>query len=280
MRLAVVIPVYNESATLPRLMARLDGTPPPMHAGQPLERRIIIVDDGSNDGTTEIVRELGTRPDVRAVICTPNRGKGAALRTGFAAALEDGADIVLIQDGDLEYDPADHDAALRPLLDGRADVVIGSRFIGQAHRVIYFWHWVANQIITQFCNMLTNLNLTDMECGIKAFRREVVEQLTLRENRFGIEPELVARVARMRLTDPPADPDAAGASGDAALNWQVADSTGKPRRVRIYEVPVSYAGRTYEEGKKIGWKDGVSALRAIVKYTMFTRAPRVGRVSR
>jgi glycosyltransferase involved in cell wall biosynthesis len=279
MVLCIVIPVFNEAATLPRLLARLDATPPPLvHAPQTpaespeisrLERRIIIVDDGSSDGTSDIVRNLAQRPDVRGVFQRPNQGKGAALRAGFLAALEWNADLVLIQDGDLEYDPADHDTALRPILDGRADVVIGSRFIGQSHRVMYYWHWVANQAITQFCNMMTNLNLTDIECGVKAFSRGVVEQLRIEENRFGVEPEIVARVSQMRIIDRSPPPGERGAA-----SWRSMPTDGRPRRLRIYEVPVSYAGRTYEEGKKIGWRDGVSALRCIVKYTVLDRTDR------
>src|SRR5690606_12707611 len=155
-------------------------------------------------------------------------------------------DIILIQDGDLEYDPADHDAVLRPILDGRADAVIGSRFIGQTHRVIYYWHWVANQIVTQLSNMLTNLNLSDIECGTKAFRRAVVERLRIEEDRFGVEPELIAKLSLMRMSDD--DVRGPGAPGTSSA-WSAGG--GGLRRLRIYEVPVSYAGRTYEEGKKI-----------------------------
>lgn len=271
MLLCILIPAYNERDTLPWLVERLDSIPPPRdpQTGAALRRRIIIIDDGSTDGTGDIVRDLAGRDDVRPILQSPNRGKGAALRAGFAAALEDGADVVLIQDADLEYDPADHESVLRPILDGRADAVIGSRFIGQSHRVMYFWHRVANQAITQFCNMLTNLNLTDIECGIKAFRRDVVERLAISEDRFGIEPELVARLARMRLTDPAATPGASENPASSA-SWQRPLVTSGPRRLRIYEVPVTYAGRTYEEGKKIGWRDGISALRCIVKYTLLT----------
>jgi glycosyltransferase involved in cell wall biosynthesis len=177
-----------------------------------------------------------------------NRGKGAALRTGFRAALSDGAEIILVQDGDLEYTPADHADVLAPILDGRADVVVGTRFKGQTHRVLYFWHSVANQVITLLSNMLTNLNLSDVECCFKAMTREVAERIEIRENRFGVEPELVAKVARMRLEG----------------------SRGK-RQVRVFEVPISYAGRTYAEGKKIGWKDGVRAIWCILKYNLLSR---------
>jgi glycosyltransferase involved in cell wall biosynthesis len=252
--LHVIIPVYNERATLENLVARLDATPPPRTAGaEPVTRRIVLIDDGSRDGTTEIVRRLGERADVLAVLHKQNMGKGAAVRSGLTAALQDKTDLVIIQDGDLEYDPADHEPVLRPILDGRADAVIGSRFLGHSHRVLYYWHWVANQVISQFCNMLTNLNLSDIECCFKAMSRPVAERIRIEENRFGLEPELVARLARMRL--------------------EVAANPGGPieqKKLRIYEVPVSYAGRTYAEGKKIGWKDGVRALWCILKYNLLT----------
>jgi glycosyltransferase involved in cell wall biosynthesis len=253
-RLAVVIPVFNERATLPELVRRLDATPPPLAGLGPdrCERRLIIVDDASSDGTAAIVDGLGARADVTVIRHPVNRGKGAALRSGFAAALKDGADVVLVQDGDLEYDPADHEAVLRPILTGRADAVIGSRFLGQTHRVLYYWHSVANRGITMLSNMLTNLNLTDIECCFKAFSRPVAQRLVVEENRFGVEPELIARLAKMRLTRDPAP-------GEPAE---------PPRALRIFEVPVAYAGRTYAEGKKITWRDGFSALRAIVKYNL------------
>ncbi|GIK18722.1 MAG: hypothetical protein AMXMBFR77_02650 [Phycisphaerales bacterium] len=248
MRLAVVMPVFNEEATLAEAVARLDAVPAPATTGgsQPLERRLILVDDGSTDDTPRIVRLLGERPDVLTVIHKRNMGKGAALRSGFAAALADGADVVLVHDADLEYDPADHAALLRPILDGRADAVIGTRFQGQAHRVLYYWHSVANRVITTLSNMLTNLNLSDIECCFKAFRREALERIRIEENRFGVEPELVAKLARLRL--------------------QHEDREGETRPARIYEVPVSYAGRTYAEGKKITWRDGVAAVWCILKY--------------
>jgi len=221
----------------------------------------VVVDDGSTDGTRDYVLSLRERPGVHCVLHDRNQGKGAAVRTGFHAALASGVDIVLIQDADLEYEPRDHARMLEPILDGRADAVFGSRFLGETHRVLYYWHSVANRLITQFSNMVTNLNLTDIECCLKAFSRRTAEQITIRENRFGVEPELIAKVARLRLPndDSPAMHNASGA---------VARKTD--RRARVYEVGVSYAGRTYDEGKKITWQDGVSALRCIVKYGLFS----------
>jgi glycosyltransferase involved in cell wall biosynthesis len=240
---AVVIPVYNERELLPRLVERLVATPTPRAE---IDRVIIVVDDGSTDGTREIVRQWAGRTGFEVLLQERNGGKGAAVRAGFARAREIGAGLVLIQDADLEYDPKDHARVLEPILDGRADAVFGSRFLGETHRVLYYWHSVANRAITAFSNMVTNLNLTDIECCLKAFSGPVAERITIREDRFGVEPELVARVARMRL---PGD-------GQGA----------RDRRARVFEVGVSYAGRTYEEGKKITWRDGVSALRCIVKY--------------
>lgn len=248
--LAVIIPVYNERTLIEKAVARLDAAPPP--AG--LERRLILIDDGSTDGTTDLVRRLGERADVSAVIHTANAGKGAAIRTGLAAAVAARADLAIIHDADLEYDPADHEPILRPILDGRADAVIGSRFLGQTHRVLYYWHRVANLVITQFSNMMTNLNLTDIECCLKAFSGPVLAQLRISEDRFGLEPEIVARLARMKVEDP----EAPGLSSP------------RSRPLRIFEAPVSYAGRTYAEGKKIRWTDGLSALRCIVKYNLFS----------
>ena len=252
MHLAIVIPVYNERETLPALIERVLAVPPPVIPGSDTRccRTIILIDDGSTDGSVDLVCDLGRRDGFDAQLHAHNKGKGAALSTGFARALELDADLVLVQDADLEYDPAEHEDVLRPILDGRADVVIGSRFIGQSHRVLYYWHYLANKCITTFSNMLTNLNLTDVECCFKAFRREVLSQLTICEPRFGVEPELVAKVSRLRLPIDSERPDSL-------------------QPVRIYEVPISYAGRTYEEGKKITWRDGVSALRCILKYNMF-----------
>ncbi|MDX2131920.1 MAG: glycosyltransferase family 2 protein [Planctomycetota bacterium] len=248
MKLAVVIPVYNELRWLRPGIDRLLATAPPAPpGGSPVERTVILVDDGSTDGTRDQVRELGASGRVVAVLHDANRGKGAALRTGFARALDLGADIILVHDADLEYDPRDHAAALAPILDGRADAVVGSRFIGHTHRVLYYWHYLANRFITTCCNAVTNLNLTDVECCTKAFTAPALRAMTLTEERFGIEIEMVAKVAQVRLAraDEPQSP---------------------PRRARVYEVAVSYDGRTYEEGKKIGWQDGVAALWCILKH--------------
>ena len=255
--MAVVIPVFNERALLPRLIARLDATSPPrMPDGTPVERTLVVIDDGSTDGTRKAVQVLDERTDTSCVFHPQNLGKGAALASGFARAIEINADAAIVQDADLEYDPADHAAALAPILDGRADAVIGSRFIGQTHRVLYYWHSVANRGLTMMSNMLSNLNLTDIECGTKVFNRDVLAKLRITERRFGVEPELIAQLARMRLPDPNAT-----------------DSRGRP--LRVYEVPVSYAGRTYAEGKKIGWRDGLDAIRAILRHNLLPPRPPV-----
>ncbi|USN98261.1 MAG: glycosyltransferase family 2 protein [Phycisphaeraceae bacterium] len=250
MLVGVVIPVYNERVLLPRLLERLDATPRPlMPDGSPATRHIFLVDDGSTDGTVDLLPDYDQREDVTCLYTDKNRGKGSALRRGFAAALDKGCDAVIVQDADLEYNPADQATALAPILDGQADAVIGTRFLGESHRVLYYWHSVVNKGITALSNMLSNLNLTDIECGTKAFTHRVLAEITpkLREDRFGIEPELIARLARLRL--PPAD---------------AADQPARP--IRIFEVPISYAGRTYEEGKKIGWRDGLEAVRCIVHH--------------
>jgi glycosyltransferase involved in cell wall biosynthesis len=225
-RLSVVVPVYNEVGTILELLRRVCDTP--------YRKEIIVVDDGSADGTADVLRGqvAGVLPGVVVLFHERNRGKGAAVRTGIAAC--SGA-YVLIQDADLEYDPAEYPALLAPLLDGRADVVYGSRFLGSgAHRVHLFWHRVANGLLTTLSNMMTNLSLTDMEVCFKVFRRELIQTIPLRCNRFDFEPEVTAKVAR--------------------------------RRCRVYEVPISYSGRDYGEGKKIGWKDGLAALWTIAKY--------------
>jgi glycosyltransferase involved in cell wall biosynthesis len=239
----VVIPVYDEARWVAQSVSRLLQ----VHAA----RDLVLIDDGSRDGTGAILDALAHDCGVTVLRHETNRGKGAAIRTGMAKALTMGAEIVLVHDADLEYDPRDHAAILAPLRDGRADAVIGSRFLGQTHRVLYYWHSVANGVITTLCNMATNLNLTDVECCCKAFTRQVAERLDLREERFGIEIELIAKVARLRL-----DNDAQ----DRAMGLPA------QRRARVYEVPVSYAGRTYEEGKKITWRDGAWALACIVRH--------------
>jgi glycosyltransferase involved in cell wall biosynthesis len=224
--LSVVIPVYNERRWLPEVLRRVRAVP--------VEKELLVVDDYSTDGTREWLREVDGRDGVRVVYQPANRGKGAALREGFKRAT---GDVVLVQDADLEYDPANYPRLLQPILDGRADVVFGSRFLGETHRVLYFWHSVANKLLTTLSNMFTNLNLTDMETCYKVFRKEVLAEITLRSNRFGFEPEVTAKVARRRT--PP---------------W------------RVYEVPISYFGRTYEDGKKIRLRDAVSALWCIIRY--------------
>jgi SAM-dependent methyltransferase len=224
MRLSVVIPAYNERATIREVLRRVQATP--------YDKEIIVVDDGSTDGTREILARVD-EPNVRVILHERNQGKGGALRTGFAEA---SGDFLIVQDADLEYDPRDYPKLLEPLIAGDADVVYGSRFTGSPRRVLLFWHTVANRALTLLSNMTTNLNLTDMETGYKAFRIDVVRRLSIESQRFGVEPELTAKVARLGC--------------------------------RVYEVPISYHGRTYAEGKKIGWVDGVKAVGAIVRYGM------------
>jgi len=230
-KLSIVIPAYNERETVEEILRRVARAPLP----QGLEREILIVDDCSTDGTRDLLRRLAERgdPRFRLVEQPENGGKGAALRRGFAEAT---GDLVLIQDADLEYDPRDYPVLLQPILEDEADVVYGSRFLGGPHRVLFFWHYVANKGLTTLSNMFSDLNLSDMETCYKVFRRSLLEGMTLRSDRFGIEPELTAKFAR--------------------------------RRARIYEVPISYHGRTYAEGKKIGWRDGFAAVWAIVRYNL------------
>ena len=226
MKLSIVIPAYNEKSTIKEIIERVRATP--------YDKEIIIVDDGSIDGSREILKDIENDPDLRIFYHEKNTGKGAALRTGFRYVT---GDIVIIQDADLEYDPVEYGSLIKPILDGKADVVYGSRFLGGPHRVLYFWHSVANHFLTFFSNMMTNLNLTDMETCYKVFRREVLQNISIKSNRFGVEPEITAKVARL----------------DA----------------RVYEIPISYSGRKYSEGKKIGWKDAVSAFFFIIKFKIF-----------
>lgn len=225
--ISIVIPVFNEVSTISAVIERVRVAP-----ALGLQKQIIVVDDGSTDGTRGILSRIADS-EVCCFFHEQNQGKGAAVRTGFAHA---SGDIVLVQDADSEYDPDEYPRLLAPLVKGKADVVLTSRFLGgEEHRVLYFWHAVANRLLTLLSNMMTDLNLTDMESGYKVFKRTVLERLTLQENRFGFEPEIVAKLARLNC--------------------------------RIYEVGISYEGRTYEEGKKIGWKDGIRAVWCIVKYS-------------
>jgi glycosyltransferase involved in cell wall biosynthesis len=229
-KLSVVIPVYNEERWIREVVRRVRAVDIP--------KEIIIVEDCGTDGTRDILKEL-EGDEIRVFYQPYNQGKGAALRRGFQEAT---GDVVLVQDADLEYDPAEYPRLLQPILENRADVVYGSRFIGESHRVLYFWHSIANKMLTLLSNTFTNLNLTDMETCYKVFRREVLQGITLRSNRFGFEPEITAKIARRR----PGQPD-----------W------------RVYETPISYSGRTYEEGKKIGLKDAFNAFYCILRYRYF-----------
>ena len=227
MKLSVVIPVHNEKKTLDELISRVEAVN--------LDKEIIIVDDASTDGTRQLLKKYEEREKFKVIYQQKNTGKGSALRVGFDKAE---GEIIIVQDADLEYDPTDYPELLKPILDGRADVVYGSRFLGGPHRVFFFWHYVGNNILTTLSNMCTNLCLTDMETGYKVFRRTVLDAFTLKSNRFGFEPEFTCKIA---------------------LN-----------KFRIYEVPISYSGRDYEEGKKIGWKDGVAALWFIFRFRFFS----------
>ncbi len=226
--LSVVVPCFNEKATIGAILDAVRAAPSP-------DKEIVVVDDGSTDGTRELLEgELRAKVDT-LVLHDTNRGKGAALRSGFKAAT---GDIILVQDADLEYDPQDYLRLTDPILSNKADVVYGSRFLGgSAHRVVYYWHYVGNAFLTTLSNMFTNINLTDMETGYKAFRRSVLEAITLEEDRFGFEPEITAKISKLNI--------------------------------RVYEVGISYYGRTYSEGKKIGWKDGVWAIWCILKHNLF-----------
>lgn len=235
MKLSIVMPVYNEIATIAEVISRVQQAP------VEIPKELIIVDDCSTDGTREYLGDLAKTSEsqvqntaVKILFHSKNRGKGGAIRTGVEQAT---GDIILIQDADLEYDPEDYPALLKPILEGRADVVFGNRFHGGAHRVLYFWHMMGNRVLTTLCNMVTNLNLTDMEVGYKVFRAEVLRQISIESDRFGFEPEITVKVAKLQC--------------------------------RIYEVPISYHGRTYAEGKKIGWRDGVAAILHIMRYRFF-----------
>jgi len=226
MKLSIIIPVYNEKNTLAEIIKRVQA--------QDYEKEIILIDDFSQDGTREILKEYESREGFKVLYHSRNQGKGAALRTGFANV--DG-DIIIIQDADLEYNPSDYSVLLKPIQEDCADVVFGSRFLGGPHRVLFFWHYLGNKTLTTISNMFTNLNLTDMETGYKVFTRDVLRQTNITCNRFGFEPEFTNKVAR--------------------------------KNFRIYEVPISYNGRDYSQGKKITWKDGISALWFIVKFRFF-----------
>lgn len=227
MKLSVVIPVYDEKDTILEILRRIQS----VDVG--FEKEIIIVDDGSTDGTRQVLETI-RGDNVKVLLHDKNQGKGAALKTGFAEAV---GDIILIQDSDLEYDPREYPKLLEPVLDGRADAVYGSRFLGGPHRVLFFWHYVGNKMLTTMSNMFSNLNLTDMETCYKVIKRDALEKITLKSKRFGFEPEVTLKLAKLKA--------------------------------RIYEIPISYSGRDYSEGKKIGWKDGLAAIYHILRYRFF-----------
>ncbi len=224
-KLSIVIPAYNEKDTIDEIVRRVQNVE--------FEKEIIIVDDCSNDGTRDIINKISGN-NIKKIFHEENRGKGAALRTGFQHVT---GDIVIIQDADLEYNPKEYSSLIEPILDGRADAVYGSRFLGGPHRVLFYWHYIGNKMLTTLSNMLTNLNLTDIETCYKIFKTEVIKNINIRSNRFGFEPEITAKLAK--------------------------------RKYIIYEMPISYSGRDYDEGKKIGWKDGVAALYCIIRYKLF-----------
>ncbi|MSR77518.1 MAG: glycosyltransferase family 2 protein [Candidatus Omnitrophica bacterium] len=226
MRLSIVIPVYNEIKTIEEVIRRVQDFI--------MEKEIILVDDFSTDGTRDVLKKYEKQENIRVIYQAHNQGKGAALRTGFQAAR---GEMVIVQDADLEYDPKEYMTLLGPILDGRADVVYGSRFLGGTHRVLYYWHYVGNQFLTLLSNMLSNLNLTDMETCYKVFRREVLKKVQIKSNRFGFEPEFTMKVAKHHF--------------------------------RVYEVPIGYSGRTYAEGKKITWRDGFKAIFSIIYFRFF-----------
>jgi glycosyltransferase involved in cell wall biosynthesis len=223
LKLSIVIPIYNERETLETLIAKVNAVD--------YDKEILLIDDFSSDGTREVLKKYENKENFQVLYHDHNQGKGAALRTGFSNV---NGDIIIIQDADLEYNPADYGTLIEPILDGRADVVYGSRFLGGPHRVLFFWHSIGNMVLTTFSNMLTNINLTDMETGYKVFTKKVNDTLTFKCDRFGFEPEFTAKVAKNNF--------------------------------RIYEVPISYNGRDYSEGKKITWKDGIAAIWYIIKF--------------
>ena len=223
LKLSIVIPIYNERETLETLIAKVNSVD--------YDKEILLIDDFSSDGIREVLKRYENKENFQVLYHDHNQGKGAALRTGFSNV---NGDIIIIQDADLEYNPADYGTLIEPILDGRADVVYGSRFLGGPHRVLFFWHSIGNMVLTTFSNMLTNINLTDMETGYKVFTKRVNDTLTFKCDRFGFEPEFTAKVAKNNF--------------------------------RIYEVPISYNGRDYSEGKKITWKDGVAAIWYIIKF--------------
>ena len=226
MKLSIIIPVFNEVNTIADIIQKVQSVG--------YDKEIIVVDDASTDGTKDILQKLSQQPEINIFYHERNRGKGAAIRTAIKNIT---GDITIIQDADLEYDPVDYAGLLKPILDGRADVVYGSRFQGGPHRVLFFWHYIGNKFLTLFSNMMTNLNLTDMETGYKAFKSNVIKNISLSSDRFGFEPEVTAKIAHCN-------------------------------NYKIYEVPISYSGRDYSEGKKIGWKDGVAAIYFILKYNI------------
>ena len=226
MKLSIVIPVYNESETICEVIKRVEAVNG--------DKEVIIVDDGSTDGTRTLLEKYEEKEDFKVIYQPKNKGKGAALRAGFEIAK---GEVIIIQDADLEYNPKDYPVLLEPILDNRADVVYGSRFLGGPHRVLFFWHSLGNRFLTTLSNMFTNINLSDMETGSKVFRRKILESITLKSNRFGFEPEFTSKVAQKKFV--------------------------------IYEVPISYSGRDYSAGKKINWKDGIAALWFIFRFRFF-----------
>lgn len=228
-KLSVIIPVYNERETIEKILTQVHEA-----FVHNLEKEIVVIDDGSTDGTREFLESLSQHNLLKVLFQQENQGKGAALREGLKCVT---GDIVIVQDADLEYDPVEYSRLIQPILDGKADVVFGSRFLGGPHRVLFFWHYVANRFLTTLSNIFTNLNLTDMETGYKVFRTDIIEKIQIKSNRFGFEPEVTAKIARLKC--------------------------------RIYETPISYWGRDYSEGKKITWKDGLVALYCIIRYWLF-----------